>query len=48
MPCVGRVLDAEIKANQETINQLEIQIEATTAEQREIDANVEKTPVGQR
>lgn len=35
-------LDAEIKANQETINQLEIQIEATTAEQSEIDANVEK------
>ncbi len=35
-------LDAEIKANQETINQLEIQIEATTADQREIDANVEK------
>ncbi len=35
-------LDAEIKTNQETINQLEIQIEATIAEQREIDANVEK------
>ncbi len=35
-------LDAEIKANQDTINQLEIQIEATTAEQRAIDADVEK------
>ncbi len=35
-------LDAELKANQETINQLEIQIEATTAEQRSIDADVEK------
>lgn len=35
-------LDAEIKANQETINQLEIQIEATNAERRAIDADVEK------
>ncbi len=35
-------LDAEIRANQETINQLEIQIEAITAEQREIDARVEQ------
>ena len=37
-----QVLDAEIRANQDTINQLQIQIEATTAEQRRIDADVEK------
>lgn len=35
-------LDRQITAFQETINQLEIQIEATTAEQREIDAQVEQ------
>lgn len=37
-----RGLDEEIKENQQTINKLEISIEATTAQQREIDAKVEK------
>ena len=37
-----QALDAELKANQETISQLEIQIEATIAEQRCLDASVEQ------
>jgi len=37
-----RAFDAEIKANQEAVNKLEIEIEAGTAEQRAIDAEVEK------
>lgn len=37
-----RSLDDELRTNQESINSLEINIEATTAEQREIDADVEK------
>jgi len=37
-----RAFDAEIKVNQEAINKLEIEIEAGTAEQRAIDADVEK------
>ncbi len=37
-----RRLDAELKQNQEKIGQLEIQIEATIAEQRALDASVEQ------
>jgi chromosome segregation protein len=37
-----RGLDEQIKANQQNINALEIKVEAATAEQREIDAAVEK------
>ncbi len=37
-----RALDAEIRANQEAISQLEIKIEASNAEQREVDAEIEK------
>ena len=37
-----RNLDDELQTNQESINSLEIKFEATTAEQREIDASVEK------
>ncbi len=37
-----RGLDEEIQANQETISSLEINIESTTAEQRQIDSKVEK------
>tara|TARA_B100002003_G_C14149889_1_gene553009 strand:- start:456 stop:3968 length:3513 start_codon:yes stop_codon:yes gene_type:complete len=37
-----RALDEELKQNQEVINSLEIKIEATIAEQREIDAKVEQ------
>lgn len=37
-----RALDTEIKANQEAINQLEIKIEACNADQRGIDAEIEK------
>ena len=35
-------LDAELKQNQEKIGQLEVQIEATIAEQRALDASVEQ------
>ena len=37
-----RSLDDELRSNQESINSLEINIEATTAEQRKLDARVEK------
>ena len=37
-----RSLDDEIRANQESINSLEINIESTAADQRAIDAKVEK------
>ena len=37
-----RILDEEIRGNQETITALELDIEATTAEQRAIDARVEQ------
>lgn len=37
-----RSLDVELSSNQEVINKLEIEVEAITAEQREIDASVEK------
>jgi chromosome segregation protein len=37
-----RALDDELRQNQEVINSLEIKIESTIAEQREIDANVEQ------
>ncbi|MBT3709422.1 MAG: chromosome segregation protein SMC, partial [Gammaproteobacteria bacterium] len=37
-----RALDEELKQNQEVINSLEIKIESTIAEQREIDAKVEQ------
>ncbi|HAJ76154.1 MAG TPA: chromosome segregation protein SMC [Gammaproteobacteria bacterium] len=37
-----RGLDEEIRTNQESISSLEIDIESTTAEQRQIDARVEK------
>jgi chromosome segregation protein len=37
-----RSLDEQLKENQETIKQLEINIEATTAEQRGVDAKIEK------
>jgi len=37
-----QALDAEIKANQDAINQLEIKIEACNADQRSIDADIEK------
>ncbi len=37
-----RSLDEQLKENSETIKRLEINIEATTAEQREVDAKVEK------
>lgn len=37
-----RSLDEEIKANQESINSLEIAIEAKAADQREIDAKIEQ------
>lgn len=36
-----RSLDDELRSNQESINSLEINIEATTAEQRKLDARVE-------
>lgn len=37
-----QTLDREIKANQDAINQLEIKIEACNADQRAIDAEIEK------
>lgn len=37
-----RSLDQELKENQEAIKSLEIKIEATTADQREIDAKIEE------
>lgn len=37
-----RSLDAEIRENQDNINKLELQIESAVADQRGIDANIEK------